>query len=280
MTIRRNRQNRDTWSRYTIVYISDDTIFGRVMFPFCSLGGVFAMQDYIAGLPDCDTPKSLWAYCLQVVRKIGFEAAVYAVPPPNKKPTHPDTIIRIHGMSPADFHRFALQGLIAEGHLTTANSLFKAAPFRWSDIASLTSDTQNFYDLQEKAHEVGLTDGWVIPVFGPKGRTGLASYGMPRHLDLMEERTKHALQHFAQLAHLRLCQITPYMYELNKNLSKRETQIISWVAKGKSNSEIAQILKVSEASIDSYLRRAFAKLGVHDRTSAAVKAISHDIVRI
>ena len=129
---------------------------------------------------------------------------------------------------------------------------------------------------------VGLTDGWVIPVFGPKGRTGLVSYGIAeKHLELMEDRVKACLAAFcAQLAHLRLCQLTPYMYELNKDLSKRETQIISWVAKGKSNSEIAQILKVSEASIDSYLRRAFAKLGVHDRTSAAVKAISHDIVRI
>ncbi len=238
------------------------------------------MQDYIAGLPDCDTPKSLWAYCLRVVKSLGFGAAIYAVPPPNKKPTHPDTIIRLHGITLLDFHRFALQGLIAEGHLTTSNSLFKAAPFRWTDIAALTSQAEDFSNLKQQANDVGLTDGWVIPVFGPKGRTGLVSYGLPSKIESMEDEVKHGLQHFAQLAHLRLCQITPYMYELNKDLSKRETQIISWVAKGKSNSEIAQILKVSEASIDSYLRRAFAKLGVHDRTSAAVKAISHDIVRI
>lgn len=238
------------------------------------------MQDYITRLPECDTPSSLWAHCLRVVKSLGFGAAIYAVPPPNKKPTHPDTIIRLHGISLADFHRFALQGLIAEGHLTTSNSLFKATPFRWTDIVSLTSQAEDFLILKEKANDVGLTDGWVIPVFGPKGRNGLVSYGLPQTIKSMQEDVKHALQYFAQLAHLRLCQITPYMYELNKDLSKRETQIISWVAKGKSNSEIAQILKVSEASIDSYLRRAFAKLGVHDRTSAAVKAISHDIVRI
>lgn len=238
------------------------------------------MIDPIAGLPDCKTPSALWSHCLRTVNKFGFNAAVYAVPPPNKKPTHPDTLVRLHGITLADFSRFALKGLIAEGHLTTSNSLFKAAPFRFSEIGGFTTNLDDFANLKKEADTLGLTDGWIIPVFGPKGRTGLVSYALPRDQKLMEESAKHELQHFAQLAHIRLCQITPYMYELNKALSKRETQIVAWAAKGKSNSEIATILEVSEATIDSYLRRAFAKLGVHDRTSAAVKAISMDIIRI
>lgn len=238
------------------------------------------MNNPITELSNCNTPAELWAHCLRVVKAFGFKAAVYAVPPPHKRPTHPDTIVRLHGMTLAEFQKFALGGLIADGHLTTANSLFKAMPFRWTDIGTFTADSVNFDKLSNLAIETGLTDGWIIPVFGPQGRTGLVSYGIPSDESLMTKSMSHKLQDFAQLAHLRLCQLTPYMYELNKALSKRETQIVGWAAKGKSNAEISVILEISENSIDSYLRRAFAKLGVHDRTSAAVKAISMDLIRI
>lgn len=234
----------------------------------------------IGGLARCDTPSELWLYCLKAVKSFGFKAAIYAVPPPNKQPAHPETIIRLHGIYLREFQKFALGGLVGEGHLTTSNSLFRAAPFRWTDIGTFTTNTKNLEKLTVSANKLGLTDGWIIPVFGPQGRTGLVSYGIPNDPSLLDLELGSCLQYFAQIAHLRLCQITPFIYEINKPLSKRETQIIAWAAKGKSNSEISVILDLSESSIDSYLRRAFKKLGVHDRTSAAVKAISMDLIRI
>ncbi|WP_430415591.1 helix-turn-helix domain-containing protein [Parasphingorhabdus sp.] len=95
----------------------------------------------------------------------------------------------------------------------------------------------------------------------------------------MTNEVGEKLQIFAQMSHIRLCQLTPDLFEIEKPLSKREMQIVAWVAVGKSNSEISSILGISENSIDTYMRRAFLKLDVHDRTSAAVKAISMDIVR-
>ncbi|GAB5486669.1 MAG: hypothetical protein Pars2KO_02390 [Parasphingorhabdus sp.] len=96
---------------------------------------------------------------------------------------------------------------------------------------------------------------------------------------LMRPSIGQKLQIFAQMAHLRLCQLTPDLFAIEKPLSRREMQIIAWAAVGKSNSEIATILQISENSIDSYMRRAFVKLDVHNRTSAAVKAISIDLIR-
>jgi hypothetical protein len=93
------------------------------------------------------------------VNKFGFNAAVYAVPPPNKKPTHPDTLVRLHGITLADFSRFALKGLIAEGHLTTSNSLFKAAPFRFSEIGGFTSNLDDFANLKKEADALGHWPG-------------------------------------------------------------------------------------------------------------------------
>lgn len=221
----------------------------------------------------------LWRYCVGIGKKLGFDIAIYACPPPNKKPTDPNTIARFHGLSFADFQKFAFNGLVGEGHITTSNSLLEAKPFRWSDIEIFTSNKSDFLKLQSDARQAGVGDGWIFPLFGPQGRTGLASFGKPNDQTLMEEKVGRSLHVFVETAHLRFCQLTPKLFKMEKPLSRRETQIIAWAAHGKSNTEISKILNISEGSIDSYMRRAFAKLDVHDRTSAAVKAISMDIVR-
>ena len=55
-------------------------------------------------------------------------------------------------------------------------------------------------------------------------------------------------------------------------LSERELQVIRLVARGRSNREIADELVLSVETVRTYLKRVFAKLGVHDRTRLAVLA--------
>ncbi|WP_109356627.1 LuxR family transcriptional regulator [Sphingorhabdus sp. EL138] len=233
----------------------------------------------IGKLDQCDNPARLWKYVLKIARQYGFRATVYACPPPHRKPTHPDTIIRYVGLSDEQFQKFAITGLIEQGHITTENSLSKGSAFRWTEIANLTNSRQLFENLKQDANSADIDEGWIFPVFGPQSRNGLASYGKPNSKRLMDSEAGLQCHIFAQMAHLRFCQLTSDLYGIDKSLSKREMQIIAWAAKGKSNSEIGTILKLSESSIDSYMRRAFTKLGVHDRTSASVKAISMDLVR-
>jgi DNA-binding CsgD family transcriptional regulator len=52
-------------------------------------------------------------------------------------------------------------------------------------------------------------------------------------------------------------------------LTPRERQILAWVARGKTNPEIAQILWVAPSTVRKHLENVYAKLGVHTRTAAA-----------
>ncbi|MCG8317444.1 MAG: response regulator transcription factor [Pseudomonadales bacterium] len=66
--------------------------------------------------------------------------------------------------------------------------------------------------------------------------------------------------------------------ELLKNaleLTGREAEVLLWLAKGKSNGEIGTILGVSPRTVNKHLEQVFRKLGVENRTSAAVKALSY-----
>jgi DNA-binding CsgD family transcriptional regulator len=52
-------------------------------------------------------------------------------------------------------------------------------------------------------------------------------------------------------------------------LTQRQIEVLSWVARGKTNAEIAKILNLKPGTIGKYLERIFPKLGVENRTAAA-----------
>lgn len=56
-------------------------------------------------------------------------------------------------------------------------------------------------------------------------------------------------------------------------ITQRESEVLYWLANGKSNKEIAEILKMGVRTVDKHLEQMFPKLGVENRTSAAGMAI-------
>jgi DNA-binding NarL/FixJ family response regulator len=56
-----------------------------------------------------------------------------------------------------------------------------------------------------------------------------------------------------------------------ENLSKRETEILEWLAQGLANKEIADRLGLSIETVRVHLKRIYHKLHVHSRTQAAMK---------
>lgn len=54
-------------------------------------------------------------------------------------------------------------------------------------------------------------------------------------------------------------------------LSERETQIMAWVAMGKTNSEIGSILSISGFTVKNHMQRIFQKLNVYNRAQAVSK---------
>ena len=52
-------------------------------------------------------------------------------------------------------------------------------------------------------------------------------------------------------------------------LTQRESEVLSWVAKGKTNRDIAEILGMSPRTVNKHLEHIFDKLGVETRSAAA-----------
>jgi DNA-binding NarL/FixJ family response regulator len=59
-------------------------------------------------------------------------------------------------------------------------------------------------------------------------------------------------------------------------LTSREREVLAELAKGRSNREIARALGVSEKTVKAHVSSVLAKLGVQDRTQAALLAVRHE----
>jgi DNA-binding NarL/FixJ family response regulator len=56
-------------------------------------------------------------------------------------------------------------------------------------------------------------------------------------------------------------------------LTPREAEVLFWVARGKTNDEIATVLGIGLTTVKKHLESTFAKLGVENRTAAAAMAL-------
>jgi DNA-binding NarL/FixJ family response regulator len=77
-----------------------------------------------------------------------------------------------------------------------------------------------------------------------------------------------------------LVQVEPYeeigdaeLLTRDLGLSPREGEVLAWLAQGKSNRDIAEILDLSTRTVTKHIEQIFQKLGVENRTAAALAAL-------
>lgn len=59
----------------------------------------------------------------------------------------------------------------------------------------------------------------------------------------------------------------------NFGLSVREAEVLLWIARGKPNKDVSDILGISPRTVNKHLEQVFTKLGVENRASAAALAV-------
>ncbi|KEO90489.1 hypothetical protein EH31_10400 [Erythrobacter longus] len=141
----------------------------------------------------------------------------------------------------------------------------------WDDTPRPTKLSKAERDyLEFAASKVGV--GIHVPAYGPNGREGYISIGFGKYRPDFDNKAMITIQLCCQVAHQRYCQLLYKPLPQNVRLSPREREILSWVAEGKSNGVIAEILHITESSVITYLERAFRKLDVGNRVTATLRA--------
>ena len=152
-------------------------------------------------------------------------------------------------------------------------------PFYWheiKDLVALRKDAKAYLDAMDKAR---LGDGLAFYVYGPGWQNAYVGLGFgKKRVDLSSEQI-FELQCIVQATHLRYCALCKERDNTPPPLTARERDVLNWIAKGKSNGVIADILAVSPHTIDTHVRKIFDKLNVTDRTTAALRGLGNGLIK-
>lgn len=153
------------------------------------------------------------------------------------------------------------------------------APVDWSRLER----SVNFQSVFKQALDFGLPDtGLTIPVRGPFGEIGLFSVSAslpPGDWQKLRTEIIGNLQSSAVYLHDAVMTSEAMMKNLRfPHLSSREKEILQWVAAGKSQQDIGDILSISPRTVEVHLRSAREKLFALTTAQAVGRGISMGII--
>jgi DNA-binding CsgD family transcriptional regulator len=167
------------------------------------------------------------------------------------------------------------------------------APFTWDDCPEYHSWRRSPRGAKSRARHVmqvandfGFTDGYVIPVHAVDRRGRPASALVSLY---WEDRPEILRTSSSRPAWLRLAAASMHekMLELRglsndefppPSLTDRERECLVWACRGKTRNETADILNISDRTVEFHFQNAMKKLGVHNKYHAIAVAIHMGII--
>lgn len=122
-----------------------------------------------------------------------------------------------------------------------------------------------------------MVRGACFPVHDTSGNRGAVSFLGDR--DLFSHQEMLELLYVSVHVFDRLAEIRNLDVRTVDKLTDREIDCLNWTAAGKTSAEIAEILTLSEHTVNHYLNRATKKLDAVNRTQAVVKALRIGLIK-
>jgi LuxR family quorum sensing-dependent transcriptional regulator len=151
-------------------------------------------------------------------------------------------------------------------------------PFRWSELRYRSNGLPG--RVMDEATDFGMKDGFGVPIYGANGSViGVTLSAEHYELNKAEEACVHLATIYFQARFERL---RPQSARSNiaVKLTPRERECLSWVAAGKSDWDISQILGISEDTAHEYVHNAIAKLNATTRAQAVALGLIEGVITI
>lgn len=233
-------------------------------------------------LEECSNPAALVSELEQVIRGCGFE--YYSLARHSQQKPEPWTAA-LAGAWPEHWpqiyaaKKYVLIDPLVR-YLTHAQR-----PFRWrQSMAAFRKDAheRRMEQMMVDAFGHGLEDGYIFPVHGRNGILGsLNISGKPVELSPVELSLFEAVARktFWRLLELKgEAQALETMLPAETPLTRREMEILRYLAEGMTSMEISKLLKISNHTVDWYMNGLQDKLKAKNRQQAVALAFRHGLI--
>lgn len=174
-------------------------------------------------------------------------------------------------------HQIEVMNFAYEKEYTQPGLELRKRTFWKSNIVLPRIYENNKKESEQLSHDKTMT-GILFPVIAEANRKAvfILAFADANRRYLKEEI--YAITSVCQKAHQILTAHSLEKVRTKIRLSTRQKEILAGISQGKSNIDIAKQTGLSRHTVDAYLRRIFLKIGVTDRTSAALVAIRNDLI--
>jgi LuxR family quorum sensing-dependent transcriptional regulator len=152
-------------------------------------------------------------------------------------------------------------------------------PFVWDEGCYDRVSDPRAAKVMDLAADFRIRRGFLIPVPGPPpyydaavSMSGLEIELLPWQRPAVHFMALYVFEHLRKL-------INPIPMN-NRQLTRREREVLTWTAHGKSAWEIGEILHIAKRTVDEHAQTAFRKLGAVNRTQAVAIALRDHLIEI
>jgi len=125
-----------------------------------------------------------------------------------------------------------------------------AEPISFSEFRDAENLTSHHLKVMQDLYFNYTSHGFILPLHGALGRSGCFVLGFEGPSREYSKNDIRCLHWVGLAAHRTYCRLTELTGRRVKGLSKREREVLSWVARGKSNSVIADIIGISPHTVN------------------------------
>ena len=150
-------------------------------------------------------------------------------------------------------------------------------PFEWNNLTRIYTNEENLA-VMRGAEEAGLFNGVGIPLHGARSELAGAGVAFSNKNDKFDNPLHIAeLGMITRYFHSAYCALDKKVLPVPE-LTKREKEVLQFMAIGKTNAEIATIFSCSLPTIKFHVKNIFEKLNTENRMLAVVKALRFGLV--
>ncbi len=182
----------------------------------------------------------------------------------------------IIGSYPQDWvHLYESRALFRQDPIIKYSSSTSSA-FFWEEAIGKNINTKNIFEMSA---QFGIEQGFSVPIHEPGCAFGSMHFATSKdNLEFPEtvKRNSEFISLVSYLAHRH--RPSPAQQPPYQRLTERELECLQWIAMGKSYSEVAMILEITERTVKFHAKNIISKMNSVNIKQAMTKALRLNLI--